>query len=314
LVLQYSVKHEQKLDCGGAYIKLLPKIEDQEDFNGDTKYNIMFGPDQCGSSKRVHVIFNYNDKNHLVKREIKPKTDQLTHIYTLVVRPDQSYQVLIDGEEAQAGTLPEDWDFLPPKTIKDPSASKPKDWVDAAQIPDPEDKKPEGYDDIAETITDPDASKPEDWDEELDGEWEAPQIPNPDYKGPWRPKMIPNPDYKGPWVHPEIDNPDYFEDNDIYAYDNTAAVGFELWQVLSGTILDNILVTDDESVAEKERKRLAELQAVEKASFDAAEEADRKKAEEERKAHDDHEHDLSDVEMDVDDFDLSGGDAHGDEL
>jgi len=179
------------------------------------------------------------------------------------VKPDQTYSVLIDSEEVQTGTLPEDWDFLPPKTIKDPSASKPKDWVDAAQIPDPEDKKPEGYDDIAETIVDPDAQKPEDWDDELDGEWEAPQIPNPEYKGPWRPKMIPNPDYKGPWVHPEIENPDYFEDNDIYAYDNNAAVGFELWQVLSGTILDNILVTDDEAVAEKERKRIAALQTVE---------------------------------------------------
>jgi len=24
---------------------------------------------------------------------------------------------------------------------------------------------------------------PEDWDEDFDGEWEAPTIPNPDYKG-----------------------------------------------------------------------------------------------------------------------------------
>lgn len=311
LVLQYSVKHEQKLDCGGAYIKLLPKIQDQEDFSGNDKYNIMFGPDQCGSTKRVHVIFNYDNDNHLVKREIKPKNDQLTHVYTLIVKADQTYEVLIDDESAQTGTLPEDWDFLPPKMIKDPTASKPADWVDAAEIADPEDVKPDGYDDIPDTITDPDASRPEDWDDELDGDWEAPQIPNPEYKGPWRPNMIPNPDYKGPWVHPEIENPDYFEDSNIYSYEDTSAVGFELWQVLSGTIIDNILVTDDEEFAKKERERIAALQAVEKTAHDAIKEEERKKAEEERKmreeedGEDDEDYpNFEDLDMELDDFDF----------
>ena len=31
--------------------------------------------------------------------------------------------------------------------------------------------------------------QPEDWDEEEDGEWMAPTIPNPEYKGPWKPKV-----------------------------------------------------------------------------------------------------------------------------
>jgi len=47
-------------------------------------------------------------------------------------------------------------------------------------------KKPEGYDDIAKEIVDPEATKPEDWDDELDGDWEAPKVPNPEFKGPWR--------------------------------------------------------------------------------------------------------------------------------
>jgi len=106
LVIQYTVKHEQNLDCGGAYIKLMPKIDDQENFSGDSKYNIMFGPDQCGSTKKVHVIFHYNDKNHLIKEEIRPETDQLTHIYTLIVRADQSFQVLIDGEKKERRNSP----------------------------------------------------------------------------------------------------------------------------------------------------------------------------------------------------------------
>ena len=33
-----------------------------------------------------------------------------------------------------------------------------------------------------EYIPDPDAEKPEDWDDETDGEWEPPSIPNPEYK------------------------------------------------------------------------------------------------------------------------------------
>jgi len=51
-------------------------------------------------------------------------------------------------------------------------------------------KKPEGWDDIPKEIVDSAASKPEDWDEDLDGEWEAPKISNPDYKGPWSPKKL----------------------------------------------------------------------------------------------------------------------------
>ena len=37
-------------------------------------------------------------------------------------------------------------------------------------------------------------------DDDKDGEWEPPQIDNPDYKGEWKPRQIKNPDYKGPWM------------------------------------------------------------------------------------------------------------------
>ena len=43
---------------------------------------------------------------------------------------------------------------------------------------------------------DPDALKPADWDEEEDGEWISPTMPNPEYKGPWVEPTIPNPDYE----------------------------------------------------------------------------------------------------------------------
>lgn len=250
LVVQFTVKHEQKIDCGGGYVKVFPTDLDQTEMHGDSSYYIMFGPDICGySTKKVHVIFNYKGKNHLIKKEIKCKDDELTHMYTLILNPDQTYEVKIDNEKVESGSLEEDWDFLPPKTIKDPEAKKPEDWDDRAKIDDDADTKPEDWD-KAENIPDPDAKKPEDWEVDMDGEWEPPMIPNPEYKGEWKPKQIDNPNYKGTWVHPEIDNPEYSPDSNIYKFDKIAVLGLDLWQVKSGTIFDNFLIADDVKEAE----------------------------------------------------------------
>lgn len=43
----------------------------------------------------------------------------------------------------ESGSLEEDWDFLPPKKIKDPEAKKPEDWDDRAKVDDESDTKPE---------------------------------------------------------------------------------------------------------------------------------------------------------------------------
>jgi len=88
----------------------------------------------------------------------------------------------------ESGKLSEDWDFLLPKTIPDPNAKKPSDWVDTKEILDPNDKKPDDWDTQPKTVSDPNAKKPSDWNEDEDGKWEAPQIPNPDYRGEWTQK------------------------------------------------------------------------------------------------------------------------------
>merc|ERR1711934_447418 len=279
LVVQFSVKHDQKIDCGGGYVKVFPADFEPSELHGDSQYNLMFGPDICGySTKKVHVIFNYDDKNHLIKKEIKCKDDQLTHVYTLHLMKDNSYEVFIDGESEKKGTLGEDWDMLKPAEIKDPEASKPEDWVNEKEIDDPEDSKPDG------------------WDDEMDGEWEAPMINNPEYKGEWKPKQIPNPDYKGPWVHPMITNPEYVADENLYAYDSWGAIGLDLWQVKSGSVFDNFHIGDDIDAA------ITEAKAVVDASKDGEEkmkeEAD--KAEEEAKAAEADEE--GDEEFDDEDF------------
>jgi len=286
LVFQYESRHPQGLDCGGGYLKLLPAGYDAKKFNGDTPYAIMFGPDICGATKRTHVIFTYKGKNHLIKNDVPAETDTLSHVYTLIVNPDNTFKVLIDNQEKRSGNLVEEFDFLPAKEINDPNAKKPENWVDEAKIADPTDKKPDGWDDAPAQISDPEAKKPEDWDDDLDGEWTAPMIDNPEHKGAWKAKMIDNPDYKGAWVHPKIANPDYSDDQNIYSYPSLAGVGIEIWQVKSGTIYDNILVTDDVQAAKDAAEKVLEKQKEQKAKKEKEDEEQRKKFEEERKRDD----------------------------
>ena len=42
-VVQFTVKHEQNIDCGGGYVKVFPSTLDQKDMHGESPYNIMFG-------------------------------------------------------------------------------------------------------------------------------------------------------------------------------------------------------------------------------------------------------------------------------
>ena len=64
--------------------------------------------------------------------------------------------------------------------------------------------------------------------------------------GEWSAKRIENPDYKGQWIHPEIDNPDYVEQKDVYKRGPIGGVGIEVWQVKSGTVFSDFILTDSE--------------------------------------------------------------------
>eukprot|EP00695_Tsukubamonas_globosa_P002248 TRINITY_DN3357_c0_g1_i1.p1 TRINITY_DN3357_c0_g1~~TRINITY_DN3357_c0_g1_i1.p1 ORF type:complete len:160 (+),score=63.09 TRINITY_DN3357_c0_g1_i1:38-517(+) len=71
LVIQFSVKHPQGIDCGGGYIKVFPAELDQAKLTGDSQYFIMAGPDVCGATRRIHFIFNYKGQNLLWKKEAR---------------------------------------------------------------------------------------------------------------------------------------------------------------------------------------------------------------------------------------------------
>jgi len=311
LVFQFSVKHEQKIDCGGGYWKLIGPGLDQANFEGSSAYQVMFGPDICGySTKRIHAILNHNGENLLTTKTTNCETDEFTHIYTWEIEADNTYKILIDGEEKASGSLYDDWEFESPKEINDPSASKPSDWVDERMIDDPEDTKTEDWDQ-EETIVDSDAEEPEDWDEEDDGEWEPPMIPNPEFKGEWRPKRIENPAYKGEWEHPQVENPDYVEVTDVYKRGPVEYIGMEVWQVKGGTIFDNMLLTDDKEVAAARRET---IMAGCKGEPAAKEEFEKPDEEEEDNNDDEDEDDEEEEDDEIDEDDVDLEDLDKDEL
>merc|ERR1740121_1565037 len=283
LIVQYQAKYEKDVECGGGYLKLGPKMDDLTTFGDPTAYNIMFGPDKCGYTKRTHLIFNYKGTNVLKKSDLsyKQEGEGTSHLYTMILKPDNTVRVEIDEEKIYEGSIKEDWEVLAAKEIPDPDDKKPDDWSDETMIDDPEDKKPEDW--VEEKrIVDPEAKKPDDWDDEEDGDWEAPMKDNPAYKGDWMVKRISNPAYKGFWEAKKIANPDYVDDDSVYKYADFSFIGFDLWQVKGGTIFDNVIVTDDAAEADAFAKKWKDLSAVEKAK--KKEEDDAKKAEDAAKS------------------------------
>ncbi|KAL9234864.1 hypothetical protein vseg_009682 [Gypsophila vaccaria] len=283
LVLQYSIKLEQDIECGGAYIKLLSGFVNQKKFGGDTPYSLMFGPDICGTEvKKLHLILSYQGQNYPVKKDLQCETDKLTHFYTFILRPDATYSVLVDNREKDSGSLYTDWDILPPRKIKDVNARKPANWEEKEYIDDPNHVKPEGYDSIPAEIPDPKAKQPADWDEDEDGLWKPRKVPNPAYKGPWRRQKVKNPNYKGKWKTPWIDNPEFEDDPDLYVLKPIKYVGIEVWQVKAGSVFDNILICDDPDYAKQVVNEVFANKEAEKEAFEEAEKV--RKAREDKEA------------------------------
>mmetsp|Transcript_20851 Transcript_20851/g.30914 ORF Transcript_20851/g.30914 Transcript_20851/m.30914 type:complete len:523 (-) Transcript_20851:44-1612(-) len=245
-VVQYEVRLPDRFPCGGAYLKFLRLPfykEELENLGKDTPYSLMFGPDKCGNTDKVHFIMQkYNpatdtwEEKHL-ENSPKIRTDGYSHLYTLFLdNRDNSYEIFIDKKSVSKGALMDSMD--PPielePMIYDSNDTKPTDWDDDEFIPDPNDRKPEDWDESElPTIPDPNAKVPdgwleneppkipdtsapipEGWNEEEDGLFEPPLVDNPNCKGAvgcgtWDPPIIANPKYKGIWTAQLIENPNY---------------------------------------------------------------------------------------------------------
>jgi hypothetical protein len=113
----------------------------------------------------------------------------------LVVRPDDTFKMMVDLKEVNSGSLLQDMDpsIVPPKEIVDPEDKMPANWDEREQIQDLEAVKPDDWDesepkqivdedakmpdgwleDEPALIPDPAAVKPDDWDDSTDGIWEG---------------------------------------------------------------------------------------------------------------------------------------------
>ncbi|XP_012974313.1 calmegin [Mesocricetus auratus] len=302
LIVQYEVNFQDGIDCGGAYIKLLADTGDLilENFYDKTSYTVMFGPDKCGEDYKLHFIFRHKhpktgvfEEKHAKPPDVDLKeffTDRKTHLYTLVMNPDDTFEIFIDQKVVNQGSLLEDVvpPINPPREIDDPSDTKPDEWDDRAKIPDPTAVKPEDWDenepaqiedssavkpdgwldDEPKFIPNPNAQKPDDWNDDMDGEWEAPHMPNPacqigcgewkppmidnpKYKGVWKPPMINNPSYQGIWSPQKIPNPDYFEDDHPFLLTSFSALGLELWSMTPNIYFDNFIICSEKEVADR---------------------------------------------------------------
>jgi hypothetical protein len=64
-------------------------------------------------------------------------------VLTAMYSPNNTYNVLFNGESDKTGSLLEDFEpaVNPPKEIDDPKDKKPSTWIDEQKIADPEAKK-----------------------------------------------------------------------------------------------------------------------------------------------------------------------------
>ena len=245
-ILQYEVSSATPtITCSGAYIKLFGGSSfNQNDLSNETHYMMMFGPDQCGETNKVHFIINhwnpimkkYEEKsmiyNPVANISSAPK------IFTLIIKSNNKIEIKINSKPSFFGSFFKDFQppINPPHEIDDPTDTKPSDWDDREYIVDEDNnKKPDDWDedqpefipdpeklsppsgwliDEPKMIPDPSIIKPEEWDESIYGKWEPKMIQNPKCIGapgcgPYEPPIIVNPKFVGPWEPPLQRNLNY---------------------------------------------------------------------------------------------------------
>uniref|UniRef100_A0A8K9WKS9 Calnexin n=1 Tax=Oncorhynchus mykiss TaxID=8022 RepID=A0A8K9WKS9_ONCMY len=117
LCLQYEVRFGRDVECSGAYIKLLTQTHllRLSQFSESTPYSVMFGPDKCGTSHRLHLIVRVTDSSNGRNQEIHAPqpvddltvyfTDRQPHLYTLQLYQDSRYEIFIDQSLISQGRL-----------------------------------------------------------------------------------------------------------------------------------------------------------------------------------------------------------------
>lgn len=157
------------------------------------------------------------------------QVDAFTHLYTLVLRPDLTYEVRVDGQAVESGSVEYDWQLASLRSVRRAAAAR---------------EQQEG------------ARQAQDWDQQfldastaskgaqgLDGAL----LQKPPYQDGLKAEGI-APDV---WLHQSPGQHGYWAQDDLTEFENIGAIGLDLWQVRSGSIFDNFLITDDEDYAQR---------------------------------------------------------------
>ncbi|XP_048035609.1 calnexin [Megalobrama amblycephala] len=244
LCLQYEVFFQKVVDCGGAYIKLLSHSDDLRlsQFSDATPYTIMFGPDKCGSTHKVHFILSHRnpitgtyEEKHARQPEMDLSDyfiDRRPHLYTLNIYPDNTFEIFIDLTLINKGNLLEDMDppVASPHETQEPEYSSNAALMDGFQTSDLklEHERSDGVEGHRNDCT-----------EASDCERSShPALSNPAFS---KPKNQPsrNPNDKGS------------RGEQSFTISPVAAVGFELWTLTGDVMFDNILLCDSLEVARR---------------------------------------------------------------
>jgi len=243
MVLQYELRAPRNIRCSGLYIKLFfgPGFKPNA-LSNKTLPAIVFGPDFCGKKNEIMFIFSHlNQKTHQYEEKTmtnptKFNNDGLNHLFTLIIRPNNTYEILIDNNSAKKGSFFSDFHppVIPFAKIPDPKIKKPSDWDERETIVDEYAQKPSDWDEdqpmfiLDESFPMPDGwlndeppyirdltvQQPKEWDDSFFGPFIPPMIPNPRCKnaigcGKYVQPMRKNPKFKGKWSKPIISNPNF---------------------------------------------------------------------------------------------------------
>eukprot|EP00906_Rhabdomonas_costata_P032451 RCo045718 len=128
LVIQYEVQYNTMLDCGSAYIKLLPETVEPEKLSMESEYVLLFGPDKCGNEDGVMLTLRHPLKDSGAEGDpldgapaepsplrwvefglLRPPRiamDLRTHVYTLVLHPESNrFEIFVDLSRRRKGIL-----------------------------------------------------------------------------------------------------------------------------------------------------------------------------------------------------------------
>ena len=119
LIISYTMKQEKEENHTMAAIKLWADGTDQKSINESTPYEISFGPNSGSTSTKRHFDYymHFLNGTYQCKKMLHCIYDKYTHMFTLVIRPNNTAQILVDGEVIHENYLKEDFDVLGPRLV-----------------------------------------------------------------------------------------------------------------------------------------------------------------------------------------------------